>query len=120
VLTAPTTPTSTGFWRRRVAPSTPPFSGAASTRSLAGRALALKEKIFPASDGHDDEHGGHQAAMNDALVLLGTTVVIIPLMRRFNVNPILGFLAAGIALGPNGFGLVNNLGASKAIAELGV
>lgn len=68
----------------------------------------------------DDNHDSHQAAVNDALVLLFTTVVIIPLTRRFGISPILGFLAAGIALGPNGFALVRDVGTSKALAELGV
>lgn len=58
--------------------------------------------------------------MNDALVLLLTTVVIVPLARRCGISPILGFLAAGIALGPTGFGLVRDVGTSKALAELGV
>jgi monovalent cation:H+ antiporter-2, CPA2 family len=83
-----------------------------------GVALSVKEKIFPPSA--DDGHGGHSAAVNDALVLLGTTVVIVPLMRTLKTSPILGFLAAGIALGPNGFALVRDVGTSKALAELGV
>lgn len=41
-------------------------------------------------------------------------------MQRLNTSPILGFLAAGIALGPNGFALVKDVGTSKALAELGV
>lgn len=83
-----------------------------------GAALAVKEKVFPPDE--ESGHGGHSAAVNDALVLLGTTVVIVPLMRRLKTSPILGFLAAGIALGPNGFALVRDVGTSKALAELGV
>lgn len=85
---------------------------------MVSAALSAKEKVFPPSA--DDGHGGHSAAVNDALVLLGTTVVIVPLMRRLKTSPILGFLAAGIALGPNGFALVRDVGTSKALAELGV
>lgn len=58
--------------------------------------------------------------MNDALVLLLTTVIIIPVARRFGISPILGFLAAGIILGPNGLALVRDVRTSKALAELGV
>lgn len=93
----------------------------AVVRSAAGSAIAVKDRIF-ASDSHSDdaEHGGHMAAISDALVLLGTTVLIVPLMRGLNTSPILGFLAAGIALGPNGLALVRDVGTSKALAELGV
>lgn len=41
---------------------------------------------------------------SDALVLLGTAGVVIPLVRRFGFNPVLGYLAAGAILGPLGLG----------------
>lgn len=71
------------------------------------------------SHDHGDDHN-HHAAVNDALVLLLTTVIIVPVARRFGISPILGFLAAGIMLGPNGLALVRDVGTSKALAELGV
>jgi CPA2 family monovalent cation:H+ antiporter-2 len=43
-------------------------------------------------------------AYSDALVVLGTAGIIIPLMRRFGLNPILGYLGAGAILGPLGLG----------------
>lgn len=58
--------------------------------------------------------------IKDALILLLATVFVVPLMRKFNTSPILGFLAAGLLLGPNGFGLVHRIGASKTLAEFGV
>ena len=58
--------------------------------------------------------------VKDALVLLLATVFVVPLMRKFNTSPILGFLAAGLLLGPNGFGLIHRIGASKTLAEFGV
>lgn len=45
------------------------------------------------------------AAYSDALVLLGTAAVLIPLFRRGGVNQVLGYLAAGALLGPFGLGL---------------
>lgn len=101
------------FGRRKVVP-VPPQTAVQRVQSLV---VSAKEKLFVADDG---EHGGHAAAINDALILLGTTVAIIPIMQRLNTSPILGFLAAGIALGPNGFALVSDVGTSKALAELGV
>ena len=43
-------------------------------------------------------------AYSDALVVLGTAAVLIPLFRRRGVNPVLGYLAAGAVLGPFGLG----------------
>lgn len=40
----------------------------------------------------------------DALLVLGTAGVVVPLVHRFRISPILGFLLAGAVLGPNGLG----------------
>ena len=39
---------------------------------------------------------------SDALVLLGTAGIVVPLARRWGLSPVLGFLGAGAALGPLG------------------
>src|SRR4051812_22330129 len=41
---------------------------------------------------------------SDALVLLATAGLIVPVLRRFGVSPILGYLGAGALLGPLGLG----------------
>ncbi len=41
---------------------------------------------------------------SDALVVLGTAGVIVPLMLRWRINPVLGYLMAGMCLGPLGLG----------------
>ena len=40
----------------------------------------------------------------DVVLFLATAGVVVPVLRRFGVNPILGFLAAGVVLGPHGLG----------------
>ena len=40
----------------------------------------------------------------DALIVLGTAGVVVPLVRRWGVSPVLGYLGAGAVLGPLGFG----------------
>jgi CPA2 family monovalent cation:H+ antiporter-2 len=40
----------------------------------------------------------------DALLVLGTAGVIVPVMHRLKISPILAFLAVGAALGPHGLG----------------
>jgi CPA2 family monovalent cation:H+ antiporter-2 len=44
------------------------------------------------------------AAYSDALVVLGTVGIVVPMLRRWGVSPILGYLGAGAALGPLGLG----------------
>jgi CPA2 family monovalent cation:H+ antiporter-2 len=43
-------------------------------------------------------------AYKDALIVLGTAGVIVPIFHRLRVSPILGFLMAGAVLGPKGLG----------------
>ena len=44
------------------------------------------------------------AGYSDALVVLGTAAVIVPLARKAGINPVLGFLGAGALLGPLALG----------------
>jgi CPA2 family monovalent cation:H+ antiporter-2 len=46
---------------------------------------------------------------SDALVLLGTAGVVIPLVRRWGLSPVLGYLGAGAILGPLGLGSLSNV-----------
>jgi CPA2 family monovalent cation:H+ antiporter-2 len=43
-------------------------------------------------------------AYSDALLVLGTAGVAVPLARRLGISPVLGYLAAGAILGPIGLG----------------
>lgn len=43
-------------------------------------------------------------AYSDALVVLATAGVVVPVVRRLGISPVLGFLAAGALLGPLGLG----------------
>jgi len=43
-------------------------------------------------------------AYKDLVLFLATAGVVVPLFRRSKISPILGFLAAGVALGPHGLG----------------
>ncbi|HET6613765.1 MAG TPA: monovalent cation:proton antiporter-2 (CPA2) family protein, partial [Kofleriaceae bacterium] len=55
-----------------------------------------------------------------ALVLLSATIVAVPLFRRLGLGAVLGYLAAGVALGPWGLALVDQPEAIRHFAELGV
>ena len=57
---------------------------------------------------------------SQALVLLGATLILLPLFQRLGLGSILGYLAAGIAVGPLGLGLVSGGTDVLHFAELGV
>jgi monovalent cation:proton antiporter-2 (CPA2) family protein len=53
-------------------------------------------------------------------VFLGATVLAIPLFRRLRLSSILGYLAAGVAIGPWGLRIVQDAEGVMHIAEFGV
>lgn len=57
---------------------------------------------------------------SQALVLLGATLILLPLFQRLGLGSILGYLAAGIAVGPLGLGLISDGTDVLHFAELGV
>jgi len=57
---------------------------------------------------------------SDTLLLLLATAVITPLCKMMGASPILGFLASGMLLGPNGFGMITDIHTTEVLAELGI
>ncbi|MCA0451035.1 MAG: cation:proton antiporter, partial [Proteobacteria bacterium] len=58
--------------------------------------------------------------LGHAIVLLGAAVVAVPLFRRAGLGSVLGYLAAGLIIGPFGLGLFDDPETLLHIAELGV
>ncbi len=56
----------------------------------------------------------------DAIVYLGAAVVCVPLASRSRLGSVLGYLAAGCAIGPFGLGAVGDPAATMHFAEIGV
>lgn len=50
------------------------------------------------------EHGADQVWLKDAVVFLVAAGLLVPLLRLARISPVLGFLLAGVALGPYGAG----------------
>lgn len=57
---------------------------------------------------------------SDTLLLLLATALITPICKRLGTSPILGFLASGMLLGPNGCGLISGIHTTETLAELGI
>ena len=74
----------------------------------------------------------NMSGYSDALVILGTAGILVPLVRKWGVNSILGYLCAGALLGPFGLGslidrmpwfywcTITNAHSVEGIAELGI
>lgn len=56
----------------------------------------------------------------DVLVLLVALLVFVPLFQRLRVGSVLGYLAAGVIVGPQVLGLVAHLDTAKHLGEVGV
>ena len=58
--------------------------------------------------------------LGHAVALLAAAVVAVPLFKRFGLGAVLGYLAAGLVIGPFGFGVIEDAEAVLHVAELGV
>ena len=53
-------------------------------------------------------------------IFLAAAVVAIPIFRRFKLGSVLGYLAAGIIIGPACFGFIRRVDATQQLAEFGI
>ncbi len=60
------------------------------------------------------------ATLLEAIIILVAAVAGVVLLQRLRLGPILGYLAAGLAIGPAGLGLVQDPEAIAGLAEFGV
>ena len=56
----------------------------------------------------------------NSLIYLSAAVIVVPLSKALGLGSIIGYLAAGIAIGPWGLGLVSNVEDILHFAEFGV
>ena len=63
---------------------------------------------------------GYAGQLIGAVTLLGAAVVAVPLFKRIGLGSVLGYLAAGLAIGPFGLALVSDPQSILHLAELGV
>jgi glutathione-regulated potassium-efflux system ancillary protein KefC/glutathione-regulated potassium-efflux system protein KefB len=53
-------------------------------------------------------------------IFLGAAVLMVPLFKRLGLGAVLGYLAAGVLIGPSGFGVISDVTAIYHFAEFGV
>ncbi|CAM9624445.1 unnamed protein product, partial [Ectocarpus sp. 13 AM-2016] len=83
-------------------------------RSMASKAGVNGREIA------EDFLGHIQGAKRDVLVILMANALIIPVCKRVGLSPVLGFLAAGVALGPNCLSIVSDVKAIEVLGEMGI
>ncbi|MDD2884622.1 MAG: monovalent cation:proton antiporter-2 (CPA2) family protein [Dechloromonas sp.] len=60
------------------------------------------------------------SALSLVLLLLGASVLAVVLFRRFNLPPVLGYLAVGSVIGPHALNLMSDIHTAEYLAEFGV
>jgi len=58
--------------------------------------------------------------LNEALILLASTVAVLLLLLRLGLPSVLGYFLVGISIGPFGMGLISNVDHIRVLAEFGV
>ncbi|XVF22586.1 hypothetical protein REPUB_Repub12eG0184300 [Reevesia pubescens] len=67
------------------------------------------------------EMNEEEASLFDVLWLLLASVIFVPIFQKIpGGSPVLGYLAAGILIGPYGLSIIRHVHGTKAIAEFGV
>ena len=64
--------------------------------------------------------GAESTLLRDAVVYLAAAVVIVPLFARLKLGAVLGYLAAGILIGPSVLRLVDDPASTLSFAEFGI
>lgn len=62
----------------------------------------------------------HFPLLQDTIILLGFSVVVVLILQRFRLPSILGFLITGIIIGPFGFSLIESAEQIEVLSEIGV
>ena len=54
------------------------------------------------------------------LIILSAAILVVPLFRRLRITPVLGYLLAGLLIGPHALGLIREMEMIESLAEFGV
>ncbi|PZU19994.1 MAG: potassium transporter [Shinella sp.] len=76
--------------------------------------------VEPTVADHAAAAGHHGIDIVPIVVLLAAAVIAVPLFKRLGLGSVLGYLAAGLVIGPFGFGVFSDAQSILPVAELGV
>jgi CPA2 family monovalent cation:H+ antiporter-2 len=76
--------------------------------------------LLAAIDLHQYLHDPGEFLIFDVVIVLAVGVLVALFLRRFQISAIVGYLVAGIIVGPHGIGLVQSIDSFPVIADLGV
>lgn len=62
----------------------------------------------------------HSNAITDILIVLMAAIAVVPVLHRFGISPVLGYLAVGVVIGPSGLKAIGDPKDAAWLAELGV
>lgn len=62
----------------------------------------------------------HSGGLELALVLMLAAIIVVPVFKKFGLGAVLAYLVAGVLLGPDGFGFVQDADRILSAAEIGV
>ncbi len=58
--------------------------------------------------------------LKDVLVFLAAAIVFVSVFRRLGASPIVGYLVAGMLIGPFGLGFIGDVEGARGLAEMGI
>src|SRR5687767_349498 len=58
--------------------------------------------------------------LREGVIILLAAVVVVYVFHRLRAGPVLGYLAAGVLVGPHALGLIGHVSAIATLAEMGV
>ncbi len=64
--------------------------------------------------------GSDPQLLRDALVALAAAVVLVPIAKRIGLGSVLGYLLAGVLVGPHVLGLIGSVESIMHFAEFGI
>jgi len=94
--------------------------GGALKKAAKGLNTATEETHRTMREAVNDLWAFMEGPKSDTLLLLLATALITPICKRIGVSSILGFLASGMVLGPNGLGWISGIHTTETLAELGI
>ena len=66
------------------------------------------------------EHAAHASFLPPVLIFCAAAVIAVPVFRRMGLSGVLGYLVAGLVIGPSGLSLIGEAETVRGVAEIGV